>query len=171
MLLDHLSTDSLRARDCFNNLLAFDIIALDKHSSNPIAVINTETSRSGMTSESIQLVLSVAAAVLIPVIVFALDRIFAESSSTIAVAWVLVFSVNVITVSLPGRFDNSKVTTEGGPWKSLFAPAPWVSVRIVVLLYLKLEYCLFKGICNLGCNLSHGIAVIAHCFVPIPCLE
>jgi hypothetical protein len=50
---------------------------------------------------------------------------YGKSSMTVAVAWAAAFLVNCVAVSLPGRFDNSNVSPEGGPWKSLFAPAPW----------------------------------------------
>lgn len=42
-----------------------------------------------------------------------------------SLVWLAAFALNCIFVSLPGRFDNSQVTPEGGPWQSLFAPAPW----------------------------------------------
>lgn len=48
-----------------------------------------------------------------------------KSSLMVAIAWAAAFLVNVVAVSIPGRFDNSNVSPEGGPWKSLFAPAPW----------------------------------------------
>ncbi|KAJ1411401.1 hypothetical protein B484DRAFT_183357 [Ochromonadaceae sp. CCMP2298] len=44
-------------------------------------------------------------------------------------AWVGAFIVNLITVSIPGRFDGRAETTVDGkvtiPWKSLFEPSGW----------------------------------------------
>jgi hypothetical protein len=47
------------------------------------------------------------------------------SERNLSISWIAAYIVNCVFVSLPGRFDNSQVTPEGGPWTSLFAPAPW----------------------------------------------
>jgi hypothetical protein len=42
------------------------------------------------------------------------------------VAWALAFSINLITVSLPGRFDSqAQENKQGFPWVTLFEPAGW----------------------------------------------
>ena len=48
-----------------------------------------------------------------------------KSQTSVAIVWVASFVLNLITLNLPGRFDNSNSSPEGGPWKSLFAPAPY----------------------------------------------
>jgi hypothetical protein len=79
-----------------------------------------------------EVVIACIASAAIPLSVFASTK----SSSKILcyrVLWVAAFIVNLITVSLPGRFDsevakntgNGKDAINGLPWKTLFAPAGW----------------------------------------------
>jgi hypothetical protein len=53
--------------------------------------------------------------------------------------WVAAFLINVITVSIPGRFDGSQVDSKNGkatyPWETLFAPAGY-AFAIWAVIYI-----------------------------------
>lgn len=54
--------------------------------------------------------------------------------------WVVPFIINVITVSMPGRFDGSQIIDENGkvnfPWRTLFEPSGW-AFAIWGVIYLS----------------------------------
>lgn len=60
---------------------------------------------------------------------------YGQNIGSNTLVFALAYVMNLIFVSLPGRFDNSKVSPEGGPWKSLFAPASWAFL-IWPIIYL-----------------------------------
>jgi hypothetical protein len=79
----------------------------------------------------------------IPFITFSISKYLSGFSQSLKsrIVWVLAFTLNLITVSLPGRFDSetsrqSRSGVEGGPWTSLFAPAPW-AFAIWGVIYLS----------------------------------
>jgi hypothetical protein len=64
----------------------------------------------------------------VPIIVTLLEKQIQKSPMFYRIVWVGAFIVNLITVSIPGRFDGTVSDSTGKPefpWRTVFAPAPW----------------------------------------------
>lgn len=105
---------------------------------------------------NIRVVAVFLAALSIPLITSYASRYLTNDKNSVRarISWVLAFCLNLITVSLPGRFDSSvkrdsKSTNEGGPWTSLFAPAPWAfaiwgliyASELILTAFVGLNFC------------------------------
>lgn len=86
----------------------------------------------------LRLTATIAALVLIPLLSSnSITKPILEKNPKLT--WFIAFAINLIAVSLPGRFDNSRAadsTSEGGPWNSIFAPAGW-AFAIWAVIYLS----------------------------------
>jgi hypothetical protein len=64
----------------------------------------------------------------VPVLSRVLEKRATKEPALYKLAWMLAFAVNVIAVSIPGRFDSKSAMSgkEGSiPWSTLFEPAGW----------------------------------------------
>eukprot|EP01041_Mallomonas_annulata_P012429 gene12429-26142_t len=60
----------------------------------------------------------------VPAIAYGLHDIIAKGNSLYRILWVVAFAINVISVSIPGRFDGEQVDNKVAiPWETVFAPA------------------------------------------------
>ena len=75
----------------------------------------------------------------VPIIVTLLEKQIQKSPMFYRIVWVGAFIVNLITVSIPGRFDGTASVSTGKPefpWRTVFAPAPW-AFAIWGIIYLS----------------------------------
>lgn len=80
---------------------------------------------------SVETTFALLATVSIPLALFGVNPSIQPPGMQCRVFWVGAFLVNLLTLSIPGRFD-SDVANDGAkdpinnfPWKTLFAPASW----------------------------------------------
>ena len=82
-------------------------------------------STAGTASLVIQAMVALGA---VPVVIALLEKQIQKSPLFYRLVWVGAFIVNLITVSIPGRFDGAVSESNGKkefPWTTVFAPAPW----------------------------------------------
>lgn len=75
----------------------------------------------------------------VPIIFSLLEKQIQKSPIFYRIVWFGAFIVNLITVSIPGRFDGAVSESNGKtefPWTTVFAPAPW-AFAIWGVIYLS----------------------------------
>lgn len=78
------------------------------------------------TMDKLKVSLLLVSALAVPAIAQLVSKTIAGSSWTHRIVWSAAFALNLITVSIPGRFDSQmKDGKVGPPWVTLFEPAGW----------------------------------------------
>jgi hypothetical protein len=92
------------------------------------AVAQTGQSAIPSTSNVFPLIQAFLALSAVPIAVALINKEIKPSSYLYRIFWAAAFIVNLITVSIPGRFDGNVSASSGKvefPWNTVFAPAPW----------------------------------------------
>uniref|UniRef100_A0A0G4GG02 Uncharacterized protein n=1 Tax=Chromera velia CCMP2878 TaxID=1169474 RepID=A0A0G4GG02_9ALVE len=81
----------------------------------------------------------------VPLCCLRIPRLLGDSGSLVQVVWVAAFGVNVIAVSIPGRFDSREKGQRQAviPWRQFFEPSGWAFAiwAVIFLLELVLTIC------------------------------